>query len=176
MLISSLAGLAEAQAIRYGFAIRELDGSLTAIANVSWGLGETITIVGDCDNPPCTSFNLQPTINTSVAAIDRIRYTPNVFFRSEEYHDSSELGDRATYPVEYKIAGSSYFLSLSFHEGTNNVMTLWKYEDESPSSSIFDSILMFLFGISCVIGLFDSSSQQKKRRRQSEKRKRKVSS
>ncbi len=174
LLVSCLAGLAEAEAIRHVFSIKELDGSLTAMANVSLRLEETNQFVNDCDTPPCTSFDLQSTSSISVAAIDRINYTPNVLFRSEENYNASEFGDRATYPMLYQIAESSNFMSLRFQEDTNNVMTLWKHEDESPPITIFDSILMFLFGISCVIGLLGSNTPQKKRRRQSQKRRRKV--
>ncbi|MCK5027839.1 MAG: hypothetical protein KAS07_05465 [Candidatus Pacebacteria bacterium] len=171
-----MAGPAEAQAIRYGFAIRELDGPLTTMSNVSWRLEETNGFVNDCDNPPCTSFNLKPAINNSVAEIDKILYAPKLLFRSEEYHDSIEFGHRTSYPMEYNTATSSCFSSLCFHEGTHNVMTMWKYDDESPSVTVSDSILMFIFGISCLINLFGSNTNtpQKKRRRESQKRKRKV--
>ena len=174
VLIFSLAGPTDAQAIHYGLANIGLDGATTAMANGAHRLEETISFVNDCDYPPCTSFDIRPALNNSVTAIDRISYTPNVLFRSEDYHDSNEFDDKATYPVEYKIEGSSYFLSLCFHEDTHNVMTLWNYEDESPSIAVSDSILMFLFGISCVIGLFDSNTPQKKSTRAFQKRKRMV--
>ena len=167
LLLSSVAGLAEAQAIRYGFAIRELDGPLTTMANVSWRLEETRGFINDCDNPPCTSFNLKPAINNSVAEIDTILNAPKMLFRSEEYHDPIKFGHSASYPMENKTATSSYFLSLCFLENTYNVMTIWKHDDKSPSVTVLDWLQMFIFGVSCLIGIFDSNTNtpQKKRRR-----------
>jgi hypothetical protein len=170
LLVSSLAGLAEAQAIRYGFAIRELNDPLTTMTNVSWRLEGINGFVNDCDNPPCTSFNLKPAINNSVAEIDTIFNAPKMLFRSEEYHDSIEFGHSTSYPVEYKTATSSYIFSLCFLENTHNVMTMWKYDDESPSVTVLDWLQIFFFGICCLIDLFGSNTNtpQKERRRESQ--------
>ena len=173
VLLCSLTGPTEAQAIHYGLANRELDGAPTARANGERRLEESISFVNDCDNPPCTSFDIRPAINNS-ASLDGILYVQQMVFRSKAYHDSIELDHRTSYPVKYNGAMSSNVFSVDFFEDTNNVMKLWKSEDKSQSVSVLDGIQMFLFGISCVIGLFGSNEPQKKRRRPSKYRKRLV--
>jgi hypothetical protein len=142
-----------------------------AIADGARRLEESASFVNDCDNPPCTSFDIRPAINNSVAAVDGVLYAQQMVFRSKAYHDS-EFSHRTSFPQEYNRAMRSTLFSVDFYEDTNNVMKLWKSEDKSQSVSVLDWIQMFLFGISCVIGLLGNNEPTSKRRRPSEKRKR----
>ena len=168
LLISSLTGSATAEIIRYGFALRELVGIPSIMANNSWGLEETNTVAPDCENPPCMSFNLPPNIITSVTPVNENHYLSNMLVRKEQ------SGDYTPYPGTYKIAGNGYFMSCSFLGGLNNVTSLWNYENESGYPSIFDSVLMVLFGINCLIGIIGSKPRKRKRRKTHNRRKRKV--